>query len=81
MNEILLFSIYGILGSLVRVLVDFIKSYSSENKFNYKRFLFYIVVVLSIGAFSGIVVSFNKPLSFLGGYAGLDLIDGYYKTF
>ena len=41
----------------------------------------YAVVVLAVGAFSGIVLSYGKVLSFLAGYAGLDLIEGYYKVF
>ena len=81
MNEILISAFFGILGALVRVLVDFVKVYSLERNVDYKRFLFYVIVVISIGAFSGIVLGYNKALGFLGGYAGLDLLDGYYKNF
>ena len=40
-----------------------------------------MIVLIACGAFSGILFGFAKQLSFLGGYAGMDLIDGYYKHF
>lgn len=81
MNELILSIIYGILGSIARLLVSFLKSYKSNGRINIGKFGFYTIVVLLAGAFSGIVLGSGKQLSFLGGYAGLDLLDGYYKSF
>lgn len=52
-----------------------------KKKIAYSGFFVYSLVVLAVGAFSGIVLSYGKVLSFLAGYAGLDLIEGYYKIF
>ena len=71
---------FGVLGGIVRVLVTGLKSLGTI-KINKTKFLLYAVVVISIGVFSGIVLGFGKILSFLAGYAGLDLIDGYYNIF
>ncbi len=82
MNEILIGAGFGIAGSLVRVLVAGLKNSSNKGRgINKNGFILYSVVVISIGAFSGIILGFGKVMSFLAGYAGLDLIDGYYAIF
>ena len=37
--------------------------------------------MVATGILSGIVLSYSKALGFLGGYAGVDLMDVYYKKF
>ncbi|MBI2672514.1 hypothetical protein HYX16_06285 [Candidatus Woesearchaeota archaeon] len=81
MSELTIAVVFGILGGVVRLLVDLIKSYQSKKKIDSKKFGFYAILVIASGAFSGILFGFAKQLSFLGGYAGMDLIDGYYKHF
>ena len=81
MNEILLAAGFGILGAIVRIIIVSLKTLQLKKKINYQGFGIYALVILSVGAFSGIILSYGKVLSFLAGYAGLDLIDGYYKVF
>ena len=81
MNELLISIFYGLLGGFTRLLVGLLKSYHSKEKPKFERIWFYILIVLSAGAFSGIILGISKTLSFLGGYAGLDLLDGYFKAF
>ena len=81
MNELISSIGFGILGGVARVLIDFLRTYQSGEKINFKRMWIYFFIVIVAGAFSGIVLDFGKTLSFLGGYAGLDLINGYYRTF
>jgi len=82
MNEILMAAGFGIMGALVRVLVSSLKAAQVKGrKISHSGFGIYAVTVLAVGAFSGIILSYGKVLSFLAGYAGLDLIDGYYKVF
>ena len=80
-NEILIAAGFGIMGAVVRVLVISLKTAQLKKKVSYSGLGIYALVVLAVGAFSGIVLSYGKILSFLAGYAGLDLIEGYYKTF
>jgi len=79
MNEILLSALYGILGGVVRAIVTIFKI-GHVKKINLSGILLYSLVMVVIGAFSGIVLGFGSMLSFLGGYAGLDLMEGYAKT-
>ena len=72
---------YGILGGLARLFIDLIKNYQLKKKLDLNKFGFYIILLIAFGAFCGIVFGFAKQLSFLGGYSGLDLIDGNYKHF
>ena len=81
MNEILIAAGFGIIGGLVRILVTSLKTIQLKKKLSFTGFGIYAIVIIAIGAFSGIILSYGKILSFLGGYAGLDLIDGYYKAF
>ena len=81
MNLILLAALMGIAGGLVRVLVVSLKTIQTKQKISPAGFWVYAITILAIGAFSGIILDFGKTISFLAGYAGLDLIGGYYKTF
>ena len=69
------------MGGLVRILITSLKTIQLKKKLSFTGFGIYAIVVIAVGAFSGIILSYGKILSFLGGYAGLDLIDGYYKAF
>ena len=77
---LLIAAAYGVGGGVVRLLVVSLKTMSFR-KISWGGFWVYALVVVSVGAFSGIVLSFGAILSFLAGYAGLDLIEGYYKSF
>ena len=79
-EEILISAGFGIAGSLVRLLTASLKNLR-QGKISWSGFGFYVATVIAVGAFSGIVLGFGKVLSFLAGYAGLDLIEGYYNIF
>ena len=81
MNEILIAAGFGIMGAIVRVLIISLQMTQLKKKIAYSGFTVYALVVLAVGAFSGIVLSYGTILSFLAGYAGLDLIEGYYEVF
>ena len=80
MTEILTAAGFGIIGALVRILITSLKALQAS-KISRQGFLIYFITVIAIGSFSGIILGYGKILSFLGGYAGLDLINGYYKSF
>ncbi|NQV08278.1 hypothetical protein HQ529_00330 [Candidatus Woesearchaeota archaeon] len=79
MNEILIAAGYGILGALVRALITSLKVIQLRGNIR-KGFWVYLITILAIGAFSGIILSYGNVLSFLAGYAGLDLMEGYRKS-
>ena len=77
---ILVASGFGMLGGIVRLLVVSLKAFQFR-RISWNGFWIYAVIVIAVGVFSGVVLNFGSVLSFLAGYAGLDLIEGYYKTF
>lgn len=81
MNPILVAAGFGMLGALARLLIVCVKTLTLDKKITKDMMIIYGVSMISIGAFSGIVLSYGKMLSFLAGYAGIDLLNGYYKIF
>lgn len=81
MNEILIAAGFGILGALVRFIIITLKAIELKKKLSASGLWLYGIVLIAVGAFSGIVLSYGSLLSFLAGYAGLDLIEGYYSVF
>jgi hypothetical protein len=79
-NLVLYGALFGLLGGVVRFLVTSLKA-STIRKISWKGLILYGIIVIFIGAFSGILLNFGNVLSFLAGYAGLDLIEGYAKVF
>ena len=73
-------ALFGLLGGAVRFLVTSLKA-SVVRKVSWRGLILYGVIVLFVGAFSGVLLNFGRVLSFLAGYAGLDLIEGYAKVF
>ena len=80
-NEVILFAGFGMIGGILRFLIGILKNYQTDRKMNKKMMLLYFISLSIIGAFSGIVLGLGKILSFLGGYAAVDLMDGYYRSF
>jgi len=80
-NEVFIYAGFGMIGGAVRVLISYMKNSGGDDKINKKVFALYTLILLIIGAFVGVVLGYSKTLSFLAGYAGIDLIDGFYKTF
>lgn len=78
--EILISMGLGILGAFARVLIVMLKCWQLNIKLNL-GFALYSLVAIVIGAFCGIVLGYGAVLSFLAGYAGLDLIEGIYNVF
>ncbi len=72
---------FGILGGIIRFAIISLKMISVRKKIFFQGFFMQAVVLIFIGAFSGILLNYGQVLSFLAGYAGLDLMDGYYKAF
>ena len=85
MNEVithlLLSASFGALGAVLRVLVTLKKYHEIYKSMRRESFLTYAVCAVVIGVFSGIILDFGMIGSFLAGYAGVDLMKGYYAAF
>lgn len=80
-NEVVLFAGFGMIGGIVRFLIGILKNYQTDRKMNKKMMLLYFISLSIMGAFSGIVLGLGRIISFLGGYAAVDLMDGYHRSF
>ena len=69
------------MGAVVRFIIITLKAIELRKKLSASGLWLYGIVLVIVGAFSGIILSYGNVLSFLAGYAGLDLIEGYYKVF
>ena len=74
-------ALWGLLGALARVLISLGEAKQLRRAISMRGFALYAFVILVTGAFVGIVFNFGKAGSFIGGYAGLDLMEALYKTF
>ncbi len=72
---------FGVLGGAVRFAITVVKTLSINRKIAAQGLLMYAAMLILVGAFSGLMLNYGNVISFLAGYAGLDLMDGYYKAF
>lgn len=69
-------------GGLVRALVGITKSETftpDTFKFQWKYFLFTIVVSIVVGQMSGVIFNADWRMSLLAGYSGSDFVESLYK--
>jgi len=80
MNLLISAALFGILGAVVRTAADFLKCNILKEKITSQGIIFYAFSVVAIGAFLGIVLDYGWAVSFIGGYAGQDVLEGLYQA-
>ncbi len=80
-NDALMACVFGCMGGLIRSMISLLNSKVKKKVIIWKYWMISTTVSGIVGAFMGIVLGFGLAISFLAGYAGLDIIDGIYKTF
>lgn len=78
-SELLVFAGLGIIGGVMRIAVEWTGMTLNE-KMSSSGALLYIATAIVVGALCGVILGIGKISAFLGGYAGLDVIDGIYNT-
>ncbi len=81
MDIIVISGILGGIGGLTRGVVGLLKALSLRRRIIWTYYAITVLVAMIIGAFVGIIFSFDKRLSLLAGYAGTDILEGIYKSF
>jgi hypothetical protein len=81
MDALLLSALLGGVGGLTRGLVGLMKALSLRRKILWGYYGITVLVALVLGAFTGIIFSFDYRLSLLAGYAGTDILEAIYKSF
>jgi len=81
-GEVVLFpALLGALGGLTRGVIGLLKALSLRRRILWGYYAITVAVAAIIGAFVGIIFNFDFRLSLLAGYAGVDILEGIYKSF
>jgi len=85
MSDILTQVVYPALlggaGGLTRGVIGLLKALSLRRRILWGYYIITVIVAAIIGIFVGIIFNFDYRLSLLAGYAGLDILEGIYKSF
>ena len=72
----------GAAGGAVRIIISAIKRKQIGMGISRNAFAVFLFIYLIMGALSGLLLGGSgKAMSFLGGYAAVDLMDVYHKSF
>ena len=71
----------GAVGGLARGLVGLFKALAVKMKIRFGYWALTVIVSAIMGIMTGIIFGFDYRLSILAGYAGLDVLEGIYKSF
>ena len=71
----------GFIGGATRGVVGLLKALSLRRRILWFYWLITAIISMVIGVFVGIIFSFDPRLSLLAGYAGIDILEGIYKSF
>jgi fluoride ion exporter CrcB/FEX len=72
-------AIFGFIGGVARTSFGLVKAIRDKTRFNFKRFIITLCTSIIIGIFTGILYNKNYKVSLLAGYAGTDILEGFYK--
>jgi hypothetical protein len=78
-NPLLVGAILGGAGGLLRAIVGLGKSISARRRIRWPYFLVTVAIAVLIGLILGVLTSVSKPIAFLAGYGGTDILEGLGK--
>jgi hypothetical protein len=78
-NPLLVGAILGGAGGLLRALVGLGKSIAAKRRIRWAYFGITVVIAVIIGLVLGTLTSVSKPIAFLAGYGGTDILEGLGK--
>jgi len=80
-TELILPALLGGVGGLTRGFIGLLKALSLRRKILWGYYAITVVIAVIIGIFTGLIFNFDYRLSLLAGYAGVDILEGIYKSF
>ena len=80
-EPIVLAGLLGGIGGLTRGVVGLLKALSLRRRILWGYYAITVVIALIIGIFIGVIFDFDPRLSLLAGYAGIDILEGIYRSF
>lgn len=70
----------GCLGGLTRSIVGLLKAHARHDKIKFKLILRTMRYSIISGTFIGTIFYFNPFLSYIAGYVGSDILEGFYNS-
>ena len=80
-TQVVLPGILGGVGGLTRGVIGLLKALSLRRRILWGYYAITVAVAAIIGIFVGLIFNFDYRLSLLAGYAGVDILEGLYKSF
>lgn len=80
MDILLAGAMIGGLGGLLRAVIGLGKSLAAKRKIRWPYFFVTVVIAIIIGLILGALTSVSKPIAFLAGYGGTDVLEGIGKV-
>ena len=78
-NPLVMGAVLGGAGGLLRAFVGLGKSLAAKRRIRWQYFFITVIVAVVIGLILGILASVSKPIAFLAGYGGTDILEGLGK--
>jgi hypothetical protein len=78
-NTLMTGAILGGAGGLLRALVGLGKAIAAKRRIRWQYFGITVVIAVVIGLVLGTLVAVSKPIAFLAGYGGTDILEGIGK--
>ena len=72
-------ALLGGAGGLLRAIVGLGKSIAAKRRIRWGYFLVTVIMAVIIGIILGVLTSISRPLAFLAGYSGTDILEGLGK--
>lgn len=80
MDALITGAVLGGLGGLARSIIGLGKSLAAKRRIRWPYFLVTVIIAILIGLILGALTSVSKPIAFLAGYGGTDILEGIGKV-
>ncbi len=80
MNILLTGALIGGLGGLLRSIIGLGKSLAAKRRIRWPYFFITVLLAVIIGLILGALTSVSRPIAFLAGYGGTDILEGIGKV-
>ncbi len=79
MDAFVIGALLGGAGGLLRAIVGLGKSIAAKRRIRWGYFCITVLMAVIIGIVLGMLTSISRPLAFLAGYSGTDILEGLGK--
>lgn len=78
-DQLLVGALLGGAGGLLRALVGLGKSIAAKRRIRWGYFCITVIMAVVVGSILGLLTSISRPIAFLAGYSGTDILESLGK--